>query len=87
MGVDHLKAESLNIPGCLEIGASKKSGKPLTVKRARREAAKAGLHDVVGVTFAADGSVSSLTFGGTAKAPGNELDEWKAKHANSAKGH
>jgi hypothetical protein len=87
MGVDHLKAESLNIPGSLEIGASKKSRKPLTVKRARREAAKAGLHNVVGVTFAADGSVSSLTFGELAKTGGNEFDKWVAEHADSIERH
>jgi hypothetical protein len=79
-GVDRLEAVSLQVKG-----QKKPRSRKLTLARALREAAKAGV-SVAGATIE-DGRVS-LTFGETAKTGGNELDDWMGKHhADSAKGH
>jgi hypothetical protein len=86
MGVDPLKAESLNIRSSLEIGTPKKARpRPVSITRPLREAAKAGLK-VTGATIE-DGRVT-LTFGEPVKTGGNELDQWMAENAdNPTKGH
>jgi hypothetical protein len=62
------------------VGQKKSRPRKVTLKRALREAKGAGL-SVSGATYE-DGKVS-LTFGETAKAAGDELDEWMAgRHAN-----
>jgi hypothetical protein len=67
------------------VGQKKPRSRKVTLKRALREAKGAGL-SVSGATYE-DGKVS-LTFGETAKAAGNEFDEWIAgRHADTTKGH
>jgi hypothetical protein len=66
------------------VGQKKSRSRKVTLRRALREAKGAGL-SVSAATYE-DGRVS-LTFGETAKAAGNELDDWMARHADSAKGH
>jgi hypothetical protein len=87
MGVDHLEAVSLDIPGSLEIETPKKSRPPdakALLAQGLREVKRAGLK-VSGAVIEANRV--TLTFGEPVKTGENELDEWEAKHVHKAKGH
>jgi hypothetical protein len=69
-----------------ERPARRRQRKP-TLARALAEAKKAGVN-IASATLSSDGAVS-LTFGqeeSATAAPGNELDQWRAKRARALEG-